>query len=184
MPCPAGTLWPKETPGCMCTKNCKGRLYTAFIWPFLSLCWNTSTSWWHSRSKMYVVSNLAASRSNSMIHFSIQCIKIKVYVGKKEFLKIFTNYWLQEHSPIGLWTTGPIVSKITKIESIKAIDFRLIHLMNFLNTCSSLKKQFFNWCKDSQGTFRLYIPSKSTQRFVDVIGPYIHYCFDYKIQNH
>lgn len=29
----------------------------------------------------------------------------------------------------------------------------------------------------------LYIRSKSTKRFVDLIRPYIHPCFSYKIQN-
>ena len=31
--------------------------------------------------------------------------------------------------------------------------------------------------------YRLYIRSKSMNRFVDLVRPYIHPCFDYKIQN-
>ena len=31
--------------------------------------------------------------------------------------------------------------------------------------------------------YRLYIRSKSAERFVYLIRPYIHPCFDYKIQN-
>ena len=38
-----------------------------------------------------------------MIHFSIQCMKIKAH---KELQKIFTNDSPQERSPIGSWTTA------------------------------------------------------------------------------
>ena len=31
--------------------------------------------------------------------------------------------------------------------------------------------------------YKLYIRRQSTQRFVNLIRPYIHPCFDYKIQN-
>jgi len=35
----------------------------------------------------------------------------------------------------------------------------------------------------SSSHYRLYIQSKSTHRFVDLIRPYIHPCFLYKIQH-
>ena len=34
-----------------------------------------------------------------------------------------------------------------------------------------------------RSNYMLYIRSKSTERFVNLIRPYIHPCFDYKIQN-
>ena len=37
--------------------------------------------------------------------------------------------------------------------------------------------------QNERSHYRLYIRSSSTQRFLDLIRPYIHPCFDYKIQN-
>ena len=34
-----------------------------------------------------------------------------------------------------------------------------------------------------RSNYMLYIRSKYTERFVNLIRPYIHPCFDYKIQN-
>ena len=52
--------------------------------------------------------------------------------------------------------------------------------------CRYYSKATFYWCfgpRNRQAHYRLYIRLKSTERFVNLIRPYIHPCFDYKIQN-
>ena len=89
------------------TKYFKGRLYTVFIFSFLSLCRyalrpeRPSGSGGAGPARVYKSIYFQTFRhnrqrsveppltSNSIIHFSISTINTTVYAGKKELLKIF-----------------------------------------------------------------------------------------------
>lgn len=128
---------------------------------------------------LFSFERIVTQSSNFMITFFIQPPKA---AGKNEFLKIFTNYWLQDHSRfIDDGTFYTINQKryfvlntqsfILSDQGAKGVVEALSH--NF-GIHASIQK--------ASSYYKLYIRSKYTKRFVDLIRPYLQTCFAYKIQ--
>ena len=65
--------------------------------------WSALAALWAPYGRRPFGHPMVYQSSNFMIKFFISTINTEGVAVKKEFLKLFTNYSPQEHSPIGLW---------------------------------------------------------------------------------
>ena len=129
-----------------------------------------------------LISNFMTKRRT----FSIQPMPPKAAAGKNECLKIFIKASKITRLLVhGRWLL--YVQKKSNLQVFNALfDLRRsTSLSRLIKTCTSFKQQFFrpngSYYSKAHYIFRLRRQSKQTQRFVNLICPYIHPCFDSKI---